>query len=350
MPSNMPTTPPALPIEVVLPGPVEPSGLEIRPRTPAPPGPGSVLLRMEATGISFAEQQMRRGKYYDQPPFPFVPGYDVVGTVVETGEGVDRSLLGRRVAAVTKTGAWADRVQVPAADLLPVPDDLDPADAEALLVNGITAWQMLHEVARARPGGTVVVLGANGGVGTVLVQLARHAGIRVIGTASPRHHDGLRTLGVEPVDHHAADAAEQVRRLAPAGVDAVFDHVGGPGLATSWSFLRRGGVLVSYGTAATKDDEGNSRLPVLALIGRLLVWNMLPNGRTAHFYNFWSGQRRHEDFIRRQREAYARVLDLARVGAVRPQIAARLPLSDIVAAFELAESRTVTGKVVVLGD
>ena len=132
---------------------------------------------MDATGVSFAEQQMRRGKYYDQPPFPFVPGYDVVGTVTAVGPGMDPP-VGRRFAAVTKIGGWASHLLLDAADLVPVPDGVDAADAETVVVNGITAWQMLHRTARVRAGATIVVLGANGGVGSTLVQLARHAGIR----------------------------------------------------------------------------------------------------------------------------------------------------------------------------
>ncbi|MFI8456675.1 medium chain dehydrogenase/reductase family protein [Kitasatospora sp. NPDC085464] len=334
--------------EVVLPGVVEPNGLQVRTRPLPAPATGQVVLRMDATGVSFAEQQMRRGKYYDQPPFPFVPGYDVVGTVTATGPGVDPALTGRRFAAVTKTGSWASHLLIEAADLVPVPDGVAADAAETVVVNGITAWQMLHRLAAVRPGGTVVVLGANGGVGSTLVQLARHAGITVIGTASARHHDAVRVLGATPVDYRDPDMYARIRRLAPQGVDAVFDHVGGPGLVQSWQLLRRGGTLVSYGTAATKDETGNSRLPVLKVFARLLLWNYLPNGRSAHFFNIWAGRRRPATFRRRLSEDLTQVLRLLADGVLTPQIAARIPLADAAAALELAESRTVTGKVVIV--
>lgn len=134
--------------------------------------------------------------------------------------------------------------------------------------------------------GTIVVLGANGGVDSTLVQLARHAGITVIGTASQRHHAALRELGVTPVDYHDPELYRRIREIAPDGVDAVFDHVGGAGLAQSWRLLRWGGALVSYGTAAAKDADDNSLLLVLKLFGRLALWNYLPNGKSARFYNF----------------------------------------------------------------
>ncbi|MEV4048911.1 medium chain dehydrogenase/reductase family protein [Streptomyces sp. NPDC049744] len=337
--------------EIVLPGKVEPEGLELRTHDLPAPGKGQVILRMEATGVCFAEQQMRRGKYFDQPPFPFVPGYDLIGTVTSTGPDTEHALAGRRFAAITKTGAWASHLLVDAADLMPVPDTLDPAAAETVIVNGVTAWQMLHRTAKVRTGQTVVVLGANGGVGSTLVQLARHAGITVIGTASPRHHDALRELGVSPVDYRDPEMYARIRELAPDGVDAVFDHVGGPAIEDSWQLLRRGGTLVSYGTAASKDDEGNSQLPVLKLFARLNAWNALPNGKSAHFYNLWAGKRRcHKTWHQRATHDLTQVLDLVADGTLTPQIAAKFALTDTVEALRLAESRTVAGKVIIVPD
>lgn len=334
--------------EVVMPGLIAPDGLLIQERDLPAPATGQVLVLVEATGVSFAEQQMRRGKYYDQPPFPFVPGYDFVGTVEATGEGVDPAMVGARVAAVVKIGAWATHVLTDATHLVPVPGGIDPADAETLIVNGITAWQMLHTIAKVQCGQRIVVLGANGGVGSTLVQLAADAGITVIGTAATRHHDHVRSLGATPVDYRAPDLPARLRSLAPDGVDAVFDHVGGPGIQDSWRLLRRGGTLVSYGSAATKDDLGKSQLPVLALVGRLLVWNLLPNGRRAHFYNLWAGHRRPTRFYRRLRDDLTQVLERLAAGTLAPQVAARLPLVEAGRAMELAESHTVAGKVVLV--
>ncbi|MEV6614748.1 medium chain dehydrogenase/reductase family protein [Streptomyces sp. NPDC051051] len=334
-------------VEVVLPGKVEPEGLHLRHGVVPAPGPGQVVVRMEATGISFAEQQMRRGRYYDQPPFPFVPGYDLVGTVLASGAGVEPGLAGLRVAALVKVGGWASHVLVDAADVVPVPAGVGAAEAETLVVNGITAWQMLHRKARVRAGRTVLVHGANGGVGSVLVQLARAAGARVIGTASARHHAALRDKGVEPVDYRTDDIPARVRALAPGGVDAVFDHVGGPGIVDSWRLLAPGGTLVSYGSASTRDDEGSGRLPVLKLLGRVWLWNALPNGRHAFFFNVWAGRALSRDRFRaRLRADLAQVFTALERGEVTAQIAARLPLAQVADALRLAESGTVAGKVV----
>jgi len=334
--------------EIVLPGLVESSGLVVSKRSLPAPGAGQLTLRMEATGMSFAEQQMRRGKYYQQPPFPFVPGYDVVGIVESVGAGVDSAIIGTRVAAIVKTGGWATGVSIDASTAIPVGPDIDPAEVESILVSGITAWQMLHRTAKARSGQTVVVLGANGAVGSVLVQLARSAGIRVIGTSNARHHDYLRSLGAEPVDYQAVDFVEQLRSLVPDGVDAVFDHVGGPGIVDSWKLLRRGGTLVAYGTASNKNDQSNSQLPMYALFARLVLWNILPNGRGAHFYNLWAGKRRQHTFVGRLKADLAQVLALLAAGKVVAHVADRIPLVEATRAMDLAESRTTVGKIVLV--
>ncbi|WP_221350916.1 medium chain dehydrogenase/reductase family protein [Streptomyces beigongshangae] len=334
-------------VEVVLPGKVEPEDLQLRHGVVPAAGPGQVLVRMEATGVSFAEQQMRRGRYYDQPAFPFVPGYDLVGTVLAVGEGVGPDLVGTRVAALLKVGGWASHVLVEAADAVPVPDGIGAAEAETLVVNGVTAWQMLHRRARVRAGQTVLVHGANGGVGSVLVQLARAAGANVIGTASARHHGALRDKGVVPVDRRDEDIAARVRELAPGGVDAVFDHVGGRSVVDSWHLLAPGGTLVSYGTAATRDGEGSKQWPVLKLLGRVWLWNALPNRRRAFFYNVWAGRALARNRFRaRLRGDLTQVFGALRRGDVTAQIAAQLPLARAAEALRLAESGTVAGKVV----
>lgn len=334
-------------VEIVLPGKVEPEGLEIRHGAVPVPGTGQVVIRMEATGVSFAEQQMRRGRYYDQPAFPFVPGYDVVGTILTTGDGVEPGLAGMRVAALVKVGGWASHVVVDAADVVPVPEGVGAAEAETVVVNGITAWQMLHRKAHVKADQTVLVHGANGGVGTVLVQLALAAGAKVIGTASARHHAALRAKGVIPVDYRTEDVPQRVRELAPGGVDAVFDHVGGRSAVDSWHLLAPGGTLVSYGSASTRDDEGSGSWPVLKLLGRVWLWNTLPNRRRAYFFNVWAGRAYAKNRFRTRLSAdLTQVFAALKRGDITAQIAAELPLARIADAMRLAESGTVAGKVV----
>jgi NADPH2:quinone reductase len=349
MPTNNQKTSSTEITEIVLPGLVDAAGLQVRRRMLPGPAAGQALVQIEATGISFAEQGMRRGRYPGQPSFPFVPGYDLVGTVRAIGHGVSEQLIGTRVAAVTKIGGWATHVLIKAETLVPVPPALDPALVETVLVNGITAWQMLYRKARVKAGQTILVHGANGGVGTVLSQIALNGGIRVIGTAAPRHHDTLRAIGIEPVDYRATDLAKLIRTLAPNGVDAAFDHLGLDSARMSLSLLARGGSLIAYGNAAILNGPASMISVFMRFLSQLMWWNLVPNSHYATFYNFWGGSRiGPKQFRARLREDLRALLDLLVRGAINPPIAARFPLTDASAAMVLAESRTVQGKVVLI--
>jgi NADPH:quinone reductase-like Zn-dependent oxidoreductase len=302
---------------------------------------------MLATGVSFAENSMRRNRYPGQPGFPFVPGYDLVGTVTAIGPDVDPTLVGQRVATVTKTGGWSSHLLIDPRNLIRVPETMDPADIEAVLVNGITAWQMLHRAACVRRGQTILVHGASGGVGLILVQLAREAGIHVIGTGSPRNHDTLRELGVQPLDYRDPNLVERVRKLAPDGVDAAFDNIDASSFKRSFGQLNRGGRLVAYGTVSQLDDTNNMILTFLGILTRFTVWSLAPNGRRATFYNFWGGKIiRPKRFHDRLASDLTRVLQMVADGAVTTHIAARLPLAEAAKGLSLAGSGTVSGKIV----
>jgi NADPH2:quinone reductase len=322
--------------QVVMPHAGGPDVLEFAERELPEPGPGQVRLKVEATGVAFAEVQMLRGRYYAQPRFPFVPGYDLVGEVEAAGPGVT---LSGRVAGMTRTGAWSERVVLPADHLVPVAEELDAGEVVALVTNGVTAYQMIHRVAKVAAGQTVLVHGAAGGVGTLLVRLALRAGARVIGTASQGKHDKVRAMGATPLDYRDPLLVERVRELAPGGVAAVFDHAAGPGLTQSWRMLGRGGTLVVYGSAATLDDKGWRLAPFVSTFGKFIWWSIPPNGgRRCRFYSI--NHKNHFD------EDLATVIDLLRAGELQPQVATRLPLADAAKALRMLDDRAVVGKIV----
>ncbi len=327
--------------KIMMPHKGDPEVLTVVAREQGTLKPGQATVRVEAAGVSFAEVQMLKGRYFGQPKFPFVPGYDLVGTVEEIGEGVDQGMIGQRVAALTQTGAWADRVTLDAKDLALVPDGLDPAEAVAAVTNGVTAWQMVYRAARVRPGQTVLVHGASGGVGTLLVQLARLAGAEVIGTASASKHALVRDLGAIPVDYKNESVPERVREIAPEGVDAVFDHVGGPGLVDSWRMLRRGGTLVTYGSASTLNETGHWLKPYLTIMGRVLLWSILPNSKRATFY-----------YVQRWPKLFQQdlstVLSLLAEGKFKAHVVRRMPLEQASEALGLLVSGKASGKVVLV--
>ncbi|HJP72917.1 MAG TPA: medium chain dehydrogenase/reductase family protein [Pseudonocardiaceae bacterium] len=337
-------------VEMVLRGVGEPESIEATRRELPAPGPGQAIVRMEATGVSFAEQSMRRGVYYDQPRFPFVPGYDLVGTIEALGDSASGLRVGQRVAALTKIGGWAQRVLLETGDLVPVPDGVSAEDAETVITNGLTAWRVLHRTIRPSAGQTIVVFAAGGGVGSVLVQLARQAGLRVIGTAGPSQQQRLRDMGAIPIDYRREDVPARVRELAPGGVAAVVDNVGGAGIVDSWRLLAPGGTLVSLSDLGM----GEAKHPMLRFVkhyGRLVWWNALPNGKHAHMFNLWAGHRLHLDRFRADvRTDLTALFALLADGALVAPIDSRYPLSQTAAALRRAEAGGLSGKVIILPD
>ena len=340
--------------EVVIPGLVEPEGVQIRERSLRLPGAGEVLVAVEATGVSYAEVQMLRGQYPGQPAFPFVPGYDVVGRVLDVGPGVDPALLGKRVATMTGFGAWTEMVVLRVEQLVVVPDALDAAEVDALIVNGVTAYKMLHRVARVRSGQTIVVLGAGGGVGSLLVQLARLAGAEVIGTCRPAQRAEVEALGARVVDFTRGRVLEEVRALAPSGVDAVFDHVGGSAsLRSSFAMLRPSGILVGYGNASFAKTSQSPWRGLLEFIGWKLFYSFR---RRATFFDVWGRGTLGADHMFRPRrfwrefgEDLGQLVQLLAARQLKPAVARRIPLREAPSALAAHVAGGFVGKIVLEG-
>ncbi|MCO1582640.1 medium chain dehydrogenase/reductase family protein [Crossiella sp. SN42] len=318
--------------------------VEVRERIAAAPAAGSALIEVEASGVAFADVHMLHGTYPAQPKFPFTPGYELVGKVRQVGDGVPAQLVGRRVAALTVTGGWRSFAEVPAKSLVPVPEEIAGPVAAAVVLNGITAYQLAHQVAKISAGQTVLVHGASGGVGTLLVQLALNAGARVLGTASAAKHPAVRELGAEPIDYRG-DVVARVRELAPGGVDAVFDHLGADSYARSWNLLARNGIVVGYGSASTYDRPGNRFLPYLPLLGRVLGYRLrgllgAANGRRASFYGIRPDMK--------ARATLVAVFELVRSGQLEVPIAEQLPLVEAGAALKKMTTGRGVGKIVLI--
>jgi NADPH2:quinone reductase len=330
-------------MEIVLTERGGPEKLRVDDTDSPMPGRGEVRVRVVASGVSFAEVQMLAHRYPMQPKYPFVPGYDLVGEVSEVGEEAAGVAVGDRVAALMVTGAWRTHVVVKADRVVPVPVDLDPGVAAAATMNGVTAWQMVHDKAAVRAGQTVLVHGASGGVGTLLVQLAVAAGARVLGTASAAKHEAVRALGAEPIDYRTEDVAARVRELAPGGVHAVFDHLGGESLRHSYGMLADGGVLISYGSATTIDEKNHWVMPYLRMLPRFGMWWLgrvtgRARGRRATFYAVRPGPA----FNRALPQVYRLVAE----GTLTPAIDKRLPMAKAPEALRLLMAGKATGKIV----
>ena len=327
--------------EIVLPAKGEPESLQVRETADPTPGAGQVAVRVQASGVAFAEVQMLRGRYYNQPKFPFVPGYDLVGTVVAAGPGATTAIC-TRVAAMTRTGAWRDVVVLDESTVVAVPDALDAPHAVALVTNGVTAWQLLQR-ANVRKGQTVLVHGASGGVGGLLARLALRAGVRVLGTASASKHDALTEAGVEPIDYRAGDVPTTVRALAPEGVHAVFDHLGGRSVVDSYEVLAPGGIVLCYGAATTMDEGGHPMKPYLTIIRRIAGWELARligtgKGRRVRIYSIQQDEAFRTDL--------RRVFDLAAQGELTATIGGTYPLDKAAEALRTLVDGKAAGKLV----
>src|SRR5919197_6463175 len=170
------------------------------------PGPGEVRVRVLAAGVSFTDSQLRAGTYIPGGPKPpFTPGYELVGVVEELGPGCSRLKVGDRIGALTVWGADAERVCVPEANAVDVPENLDPAEVVSLVFTYMTAYQLLHRTATVKSGEAVLVHGAAGRVGTAVLELGTLAGLRLYGACSARDRAALERLGAVAIDYQSED-------------------------------------------------------------------------------------------------------------------------------------------------
>jgi NADPH2:quinone reductase len=231
-----------------------PEVLQIVEGDPPDPRAGEAQVRILATGVSYADLLMREGVHPEALRPPFTLGWDLVGVVERLGDGVEGLALNQRVAALPITGGCADFICLPVQELVPVPQDVNLAEAAALVINYVTAYQMLHRCARVQPGQRVLIHGAGGGIGTALLQLGRLADLKMYGTARQPAHALISNLGATPIDFEHPDFVNEVRLVTGNGVDVVFDGIGGTHLWRSLRALRRRGKVVAYGLPRGFDD------------------------------------------------------------------------------------------------
>ena len=313
------------------------------------PGPGEVRVRVLAAGVSFTDAQLRAGTYLPGAPKPpFTPGYELVGVVEELGPDCSRLRVGDRIGALTVWGADAERACVPESGAVDVPEELDPGEVLSLLFPYMTAYQVLHRTAMAKPGETVLVHGAAGRVGTAVLELAPLAGLRVYGTASARDRATVERLGGVAIDYRTEDFLARVHELTSDGVDIALDPFGGAVSLRSFRALRPGGRLVIYGRQHTI-THGRKNWPAVfewytgtAIVG---LWGLLSPRRRVLAYRVQKLRTHHQDWFR---EDFGALLELLRADKVHPVVAERLPLSDARHAHELLESTAAAGKLVLV--
>jgi len=325
-----------------------PEAMQVKERADPRPGQGEVQVRVRAAGVNFADIMARLGLYPDAPRPPCVLGYEVAGEVEGLGPGVGGVSLGARVLALTRFGGQAERVCVPQARVLPMPEGMGFEEGASLPVNYLTAYHALFRVAGLRPSDRVLVHMAAGGVGLAALQLCRTVpGVVTFGTSSAAKHALLRAEGcAHPIDYHRLDYAEEVRRLTSGkGVDLVLDPLGGRSWRKGYELLRPSGRLVAYGFANLATGERRSTLRALGELARTPFFTpigLMNDNRGVAGINLghlWG----EPELLSAELSA---LLDLFLRGAIRPRVDRVVRFEQAAEAHRYIQSRKNTGKVV----
>jgi NADPH:quinone reductase-like Zn-dependent oxidoreductase len=327
-----------------------PEVLEVRESPDPVPGPGEVRVRVRAAGLNFAEIMARMGLYPDGPRLPAIPGHEASGVVDAVGPGVEAVAPGERVLALVRSGAQADVVVAPAAQVVRMPDGMGFDEGAALPVNYLTAFHALFALGHLRPGQSVLVHMAAGGVGIAALQLARTVpGVTVLGTASAAKHEALRAEGcAHPIDRRTVDYEAEVRRLtAGRGVDLILDALGGADWRKGYRLLAPAGMLVACGFANLAGGERRSLVRVarqLLAVPRFSPVALMNDNRGVAGVNLghlWG----EGALLRGELEA---LLDLHARGAIRPRIDSTFPFERAADAHRRLQGRLNVGKVLLV--
>ena len=309
------------------------------------PGPGEVRIAVEASGINFADLMARMGNYPDAPPFPFVVGYEVAGTIDAVGEGVDPARIGQAVLGMCRFGGYASQVVLPALQAVPRPEGMDAVTGAAVPVVYLTAWMMTEVFGRVREGDRVLVHSAGGGVGLAALDLLRWRGAVAIGTASASKHEFLRERGYdELVDYRSKDFAQE---LEGRGLDLILDPLGGETWAKGLGLLRAGGRLVCFGFAAGSPGKTGSMLAQVKTAWQVPwlkvnpIWLMNHNVgvMSVNMGHMWDEGERVVGWL-------GEVVALWEKGVVRPKVHAAVPWREVAEGHRMLHDRENLGKVI----
>jgi NADPH:quinone reductase-like Zn-dependent oxidoreductase len=315
------------------------------------PKSGEVRVKVLAAGVSLPDLLMREGVHPEKPRLPFTPGWDLIGVVDRLGADISGIEPGQIVAALPISGAYAEFVCLPQRELIPVPSGLDTAEAVSLVLNYVTAYQMLHRSAKVRSGQRVLIHSAAGGVGSALLQLGHLARLEMYGTCSSRGASAVSDMGCIPIDYQRQDFVQQIHRLTREGVHVVFDGIGGTHIWRSRKALRRGGKVVAYGlTSSLRGGRLASgrrhRIHGIAIFGLYIAggWLMPGRKRVVPYSIQWLKRLRPALF----RQDLIALFDLLKQQKIKPLIAHRFPLVEARGAHELLGKEGVTGKIVLV--
>ncbi len=303
------------------------------------PNPDEVLIKVQACAVGGTDIAMRYYNYPGVPKKPFVPGYEIVGTVYKNGSNISVPKVGERVAALTTFGGYSEFIRLKAEDLINIPKSVDVAEAAAVILNYTTAYQMMKRVAKVKKGDKVLITGASGGVGSALLDLGKMFELELYGTASGIKHESLEYFGATLIDYKTQDFSETIRKSVPEGIDFVFDGVGGKTIKKSIQVLRRGGLLVEYGYSL------KSFMYLLKTV--YYMFSGISKGVKAKSYGISVNYKMNKKTVLEDMEE---LIHLLKAGKIKPLIFKRMALTEAAEANRMVENGEVIGNVVLINE
>lgn len=313
----------------------------IEEKTLPEPKYGEVRIKVLKTSANFTDVMIRKGKYpevKEKPPFSL--GYDMVGVVDKLGEGSTEFQLGDKVADMTVIGAYSEYICLSENTLVRVPDNIDSSEAVTLILSYMTAYQMLHRIAKISEGKSILIHGAAGAVGIAMLQLGELLHLKMYGTASKSKHAIVSKYGGIPIDYKNEDFVKRIHELSSGGVDAAFDPIGGENFKKSFKTVKPGGILIAFGFYnAVMGKGGNIPLEFM----KVLFWNILPNKRNSSFYTIGGLRKKHPEWFK---EDLNNLFQLLQKGDIKPEIASHFTLDKAIEVHHKIENAEIEGKIV----
>lgn len=309
---------------------------------------GEVLVRVKACGLNFAELMGRQGLYDPLPSPPVTMGMEGAGVVEAVGDGVEDKNVGDRVIVLARSGIWQEVVAVPADRAIIMPDQMSFEEGAALPVNYLTAYLMLFEMANIKPGKSVLIHMAAGGVGIAATQLCQAVqDVTIFGTASASKHETIAQGGVtHPIDYRTKDYVEEVRKISPQGVDVVLDPLGGSDTQKGYNLLKPMGSIIVFGAANGVTGQKRNLLALAKLWYHQLSLSTLKLMQANKAVcGFHLGYLKDEDLIRQTMD---KLLELYSQGKIKPKIDSRFHFEEVADAMRRMHERQNVGKVILL--
>jgi NADPH:quinone reductase-like Zn-dependent oxidoreductase len=322
-----------------------PEVLQVREEADPTATEGQVRIAVRAAGINFADLMARVGLYPDAPKIPCVVGYEVSGVVDQVGPGVTGFAVGDRVFGMPRFGGYTDTLAISAEQVFKLPEKMSFEQGAALPVVYLTAYNMMLFTGTVRPGSTVLIHSAAGGVGLAAIQIAKTRGCTILGTASPGKHDFLRKQGVQhPIDSGADYAAAARQIVGDEGVDLILDPVGGKSWTSGYDLLGPCGRLVAFGMSAVSSGKKRSLLHAagqVMSVKKLSPMKLMDDNKTVSGTNMGHLFSR-IDLLRPQ---FAALLEMYEAGQIAPHVDRSFKFDEAPAAHHFLHDRKAVGKV-----